>query len=263
MKFLLKDLAMDKTRLYMTRPDSSQHTNMAAAITEDLHLIVGFEWFFFLALSMASLFSSAITVSASAVTYAEANLSFSGLVSTSVKSYPRLLITWFYVSLFDLGYLFLAFLSIFPFASPFRPTTFLHRVILCLVIAFHMHLAVVWIMSTVISVLEEKKSGLEAIGKASQILKGFKSQGFLLNLMHGVPNWIVFIFWFMEIKRKGAYTSLFWDLIFLNVTCMIKMSLMVVYTVFYHYCKQSHGEDVELQGSFEYIKVSSEPMITT
>ncbi|XP_028791032.1 uncharacterized protein LOC114746925 [Neltuma alba] len=196
-KPLMKDLHMEETRLFLTSPRSSQHTHIVTAMTADLHELVGLEWFFALALTVASLFSSATAVLASAITYGEGNISFRDLVSTaSVKSCPRLFITWFYIFLFDLGYIFLMLLSIFPFAlnfaSPFRPTIFLY-VILFLASAFHMYLAVVWKMSIVVSVLEEK-SGVDSFGKASQILKGSKLQGFLLNIMFGVGLIVYLVF---------------------------------------------------------------------
>ncbi|XP_028775410.1 uncharacterized protein LOC114732280 [Neltuma alba] len=234
-------------------------------MTSYFRKFAGLEWFFILALFMASVFSSAITILASAVTYAEANLSFRDLLSRVFKSCKRPITTWFYISLFNLGYIFLELSFILPFSvnfsSPlFRPTTFAY-VLLIPVSAFQMYLSVFWKMSLVISVLEEK-SGLEAFGKASQILKGLKLQGFLLNLVYGVPGLIAYIWFFRTKKRIGVYSSLLVDLIFWNVVSVLNMSLMVAYTVFYHKCKQNHGEEVELQGSFEYIKVAHEPMIT-
>ncbi|XP_028775403.1 uncharacterized protein LOC114732271 [Neltuma alba] len=112
-------------------------------------------------------------------------------------------------------------------------------------------------MSVVISVLEEK-SGLEALGKAWQILKGFKVQGFLLNLMYDVPVLIGYIWWYKESPKKGTYYTLVTGLILLNVACVIKMLIVVAFTVLYHMCKQSHGEEVELQGSLKYTKVSDD-----
>ncbi|XP_028782703.1 uncharacterized protein LOC114738810 [Neltuma alba] len=263
LRLLIKDFAMKETRLFFTSPESSQYTNLVSAMTEDVHLFAALAWFFVLVLSMASLFSAATVVLASAITYGKENLSFRDLLPKVFKASKRLIITWFYVSVFDLGYLVLASISIFALAmnlaSPQRPTTFVY-VISIPVLAFLIFLAVVWNMSVVISVLEEK-SGLEAIGKASQILKGLKGQGFLLNLVYTVIALIVQIWWFLETKKKGTYNSLFLALILVNVTCLTKMSQMMAFTVFYHMCKFNHGEEVELQGNLEYTKLPIEPMI--
>ncbi|XP_054807867.1 uncharacterized protein LOC129310058 [Prosopis cineraria] len=263
LRLLLKDFAMKETRLFFTSPDSSQYTNLVTAVTADVRLLAALGWFFVLALSMASLFQAATAVLATAIAHGKGNLSFRDLLSRVFKPCKRLIITWFYVSVFDLGYLVLVSMSIFTFtvnfASPYRPTTFVY-VILIPVLAFLIFLAVVWSMSVVISVLEEK-SGLESIGKASQILKGLKGQGFLLNLVYGAIALMVHIWWYLVTKKKGTYDSLFLALILVNVTCLIKMSHMMAFTVFYHICMFNHGEEVELQGSLEYTKLPNEPML--
>ncbi|XP_054804552.1 uncharacterized protein LOC129307712 [Prosopis cineraria] len=259
-----KDFVKKRVQLFFARPGTSKYTNIVTSMTSDFRMLAGLEWFFILALSMASLFSSATTVLASAVTYAEGNLSFLYLLSRVFKSCKRLIITWFYVSLFNLGYLLLAFSLIFPFtvnfAFPlFRPTTFVY-VMLIPVSAFHTYLAVVWKMSVVISVLEEKR-GLEAFGKAWQILKGLKTQGFLLNLVYDVLALIGYIWWYMESPKKGTYYSLVMGLMLLNVGCLIKMLVDMAFTVLYHMCKLSHGEEIEFERISKYIKVSNEPTI--
>ncbi|KAI9125502.1 hypothetical protein K1719_002920 [Acacia pycnantha] len=265
---LTQDFIMKQTQLLLAGPGSPRATDTAAAMTSYFREFVGLEWFFILALSMASLFSSAITILASAVTYAGANLSYRDLLSRVFKSCKRPIITWFYISLFDFGYVFLVCSLIFPFSlkfSPFpifHPTTFVY-VLLIPVSAFQMYLSVFWKMSLVISVLEEK-SGLEAFGKAWQILEGFKLQGFLLNLLYGAPVLILNILWFMKISANlGTYNNpLLMGLILLTVGCVSKMLVDMWFTVLYHKCKLRHEGEVELHGSLEYTKVvSNETMI--
>ncbi|XP_028782702.1 uncharacterized protein LOC114738809 [Neltuma alba] len=157
---LTQDFLMKQTELLFASPGSSQYTDIVASMTSYFRKFAGLEWFFILALFMASVFSSAITILASAVTYAEANLSFRDLLSRVFKSCKRPITTWFYISLFNLGYIFLELSFILPFSvnfsSPlFRPTTFAY-VLLIPVSAFQMYLSVFWKMSLVISVLEEK-----------------------------------------------------------------------------------------------------------
>ncbi|KAI9125589.1 hypothetical protein K1719_003007 [Acacia pycnantha] len=264
LRLILKDFAMKETRLFFTSPKTSQYTNLVTAMTEDVRLFAALGWFFLLLLSTASLFASATIVLASTITYGKGNLlSFRDLLSRVFKPWKRVIITWFYIFVFDLGYLVLSFISIFSFAvnfaSPYRPTTFVY-VVSIPVLAFLVYIGVVWNMSVVVSVLEEK-SGLEAIGKSSQILKGLKGQGFVLNLVYAGFGLIVQIWWYLETKKKGTYDSLFLALVLVNVTCLIRMSLMMAFTVFYHMCKFNHGEEVELQGSMEYTKLPIEPMI--
>ena len=129
--------------------------------------------------------------------------------------------------------------------------------------SFQMYLFVFWKMSLVISVLEDK-SGLEAFGKAWQILKGFKLQGFLLNLVYMTPVMILNMWWYLKISLnlKSYSHPMLIGLILLNVGCVNKMLLDMGFTVLYHKCKLGHEEDVELRGSLEYTKVvSNETMI--
>ncbi|KAI9126059.1 hypothetical protein K1719_003477 [Acacia pycnantha] len=261
---LTKDLVMKRSELIFARPGSSQYINIVTAMTSDFHKIVGLEWFFVLAIFMASLFSSAITILASSVTHAEVSLTVRDLLARVFESCKRAIVTLFYICLFGIGYVFLVFSLIFPFTLNFsvplfRPTTFVY-VLLIPASAFHMYLAVFWNMSLVISVLEEK-SGLEAFGEASQVLKGFKSHGFLLNIVYGVPVLILNIGWCMEIVQKGTYKPLM-ELMVVNVAVLMKMLLDMAFTVLYLNHKLRHEEEVGLQGSLEYTKVSNEPTMT-
>ncbi|KAI9125546.1 hypothetical protein K1719_002964 [Acacia pycnantha] len=208
---LTKDFVMKRSNLFFAHPGSSQYTNIVTATTSDFHKLLGLEWFFILAISMASLSPSTIAIWASSVIHAVVSLSVRDLLARVFKICKRAIITCFYISLFEFGYVFLVLSLIFPFTLNFsvplfRPTTFVY-VLLIPVSAFHMFLEVFWHMSLVISVLEEK-SGLEAFGKASQVLKGFKSHGFLLNIAYGVPVLILSIRWYVEIVQKGTYKPL-------------------------------------------------------
>lgn len=265
---LTQDFIMKQAQMLYVTPGSPQYTNIATAMTSYFREFVALEWFFILALSMASLFSSAITILASAVTYAEENISFIDLLSRVLKSWKRPIITWFYISLFNFGYIFLTFCLILPFSMKFTPLPMFHLttlvyVLLIPVSCFQVYLFVFWKMSLVISVLEDK-SGLQAFGKAWQILKGFKLQGFLLNLVYMTPVMILNMWWYLKISLnlKSYSHPMLIGLILLNVGCVSKMLLDMGFTVLYHKCKLGHEEDVELRGSLEYTKVvSNETMI--
>lgn len=265
---LIKDFFMKVSEYLFELSDASQLTKILKTMTSDFYELIVLQWFFIISLSMASLLSSSITISASsALTYSEEILSFSkDLLSSVLKSCKKLILTWFFISLFELGYFFLVFTSIFPFTvnfgSPNHPTILLY-VILFVVSAFRMYMAGFWNMSIVVSVVEEK-SGLESLGKASDSLKGFKLQGFLLSLAYGLPILILRIWGYREMVQKRTFNPLLMGLILVNIDILLKMLLVdTAFTMLYDRCKlRREEEEVELHASFEYSKVlSNEPMI--
>lgn len=262
-KPFLKDFVMEQTLLFLTSPGSSQHTNIVTAMTADLRIVLGLQWFFFLALSIAFLLSSATTILATAVTYGELDLSFKSLLLRVLKLWKRPIITWFYICIFYIGYVVFASFSVVPFTfqfgTPSHPTTFVYAIWIPAAV-FYMYLAVDLNLSIVISVLEEK-SGFEAFGKASQLSKGMKVQGFLLNLVFEVLVLIVYKCWDMMKEKSGINYFLLMSLLSLNIGWLIKMASSMAFAVFYHVCKQALGEEIELQRNFEYTKVSNQPLI--
>lgn len=259
---------INQTQLLATSPGSSQYTYRVADMTSNLHEFVELLWLLILVRSISSICLSATCILASALTYEDGNISFRCVYSRVNESWKRLIITWFYISLFDLGYVFLVLSLIFPFVnfvpfSIFHRTNFVHFMFIP-VLAFHMYISVFWKMSLVISVLEEK-SGLEAFGKASQILEGYKLQGVLINLLYGTPILVLYMWWYMKIRVNLGITyniPMLMGLILSNVGCVSKFLVDMAFTVLHHKCKLRHGEEVESHGSLEYTKVvSNEPMI--
>lgn len=266
-KPLLIDLIMKQTLLYLTSPASSQHTNIVLAITSDVRNIAVLEWLFILAFSIASLFASATTILASAATYAQLNsqLSFKHLLLRVLKSWKSPTITWFYIAIFRIGYIILAVLSIIPlamfFTTPSGREIFVYTILIP-VSVFYVYLQVAWNLCIVISVVEEK-SGLEAFGKASLLLKGVRMQGFVLDLVFEVISLIVYILWEKGIKKThyNPYWMMLMGLLLVNIILVIRLSAWMAFTVFYNRCKQSHGEEIELlKASLEYTKLSIQPV---
>ena len=55
---------------------------------------------------------------------------------------------------------------------------------------FISYLSVVWDLAFVVSVLEEK-CGIDAIGRAAELVKGFKLSGFFLNIVFGILSFVM------------------------------------------------------------------------
>ncbi|KAI4335472.1 hypothetical protein L6164_014116 [Bauhinia variegata] len=259
-KPLFKDfITQESLYLQLTSPGSPEYTTILLAMAKDVRLFMGLAWFFILAFSIVSLFSSTATILASAIIYGERSLCFKDLLLTGLKSWKRTLTTWFYIALFDIGFIFFAFFSFLPLVVPIK-MTISNYLILIIVLSFYAYLGVYWNLSIVIAVLEEK-CGLEAIGKATQLAMGMKLQGFLLNVLFGILGFLLYYSWSLVSVKSEAFILLM-ALLISNIGCLIKMQAWMAFTVFYHLCKQSHGEEIELQGALEYTKAPTQPLIT-
>lgn len=118
------------------------------------------------------------------------------------------------------------------------------------------YLAVVWNLALVVSVLEEI-CGIEALGKAEQLIKGSKQRGFSLNILFGALSLSVFCGVLMS--ENAAMIPL---LLLNSIYCLIEMFKLTTYTVLYHECKETHGEELEMQGGTKYTKVAFTPLIS-
>lgn len=117
----------------------------------------------------------------------------------------------------------------------------------------------------VVSVLEEK-SGIEALGRAEQLVEGMKIKGFLLKLVFGTLYYVLLQLLRITISSKKSKATIvcIWLLV-VNSVCFVKMFSLTVFTIFYHECKKTHGEEVsETQGRVEYNKAASDmPLINS
>ncbi|CAB4292812.1 unnamed protein product [Prunus armeniaca] len=125
-----------------------------------------------------------------------------------------------------------------------------------LALVFQAYLAVVWNLALLVSVLE-KICGIEALGKAEQLIKGSKRHGFSLNILFGALSLSVFCGVLMS--ENAAMIPL---LLLNSMYCLIEMFKLTTYTVLYHECKETHGEELEMQEGTKYTKVAFTPLIS-
>ncbi|EXB94936.1 hypothetical protein L484_023045 [Morus notabilis] len=272
LKPLVFDFALKLTVLLVTNPapGSSAFTNAIFALKEGLSTIVGVDWAFIIANSLTSLFFATAVIIASAAKYnGKETLHVKDLLFTVGQTWKRPFITLFYTALLDLGYALYAFAFVLPLVliSDREFSFFLFFTIVSIIISiFYLHLSVVWTLAIVVSVLEEK-SGIEALGKAAQLLKGLKLRGFCLKLLFGTLYYVLLKLTILRMINKIYSTSIsiVTALVFLNTAGLIKMYSLTAYTVFYYQCKKTHGEEEithEMQGSNGYsLKASHTPLI--
>ncbi|BFG20795.1 hypothetical protein CerSpe_070690 [Prunus speciosa] len=261
----ITDFALKARLLPAMSPGTPEFAILLRTLKGDLRLFVGLEWIFVIAFCFSSLFFATASILASAVTYCGKDMSIKELLSRAVKSLKRPFLTWFYITLLRLGYcLFLiAFLVslVLIFDLTFTEPS-LSSIIILLPVVFEAYLAVVWNLALIVSVLEEK-CGIEALGKAGQLIKGLRMRGLFLNLLfvalsypvsHGVHK-----FGKTVMSSNAARIPL---LLLNSISCLIIMFKLMAYTVLYHDCKATHGEELEMQGGTENTRVAFTPLIS-
>ncbi|KAI3771981.1 hypothetical protein L6452_03154 [Arctium lappa] len=106
------------------------------------------------------------------------------------------------------------------------------------------HVAALSVMSIVVSVLEDGMSGIKAIGRAGELMKGKRTQAFLAMM-------VCYIAHFLAGKTYVAFSMMFekWAMWAIGIpfvigfTCLLEIFVFVFFTVFYHECKMNHKED--------------------
>ncbi|KAI3423783.1 uncharacterized protein J3R85_010790, partial [Psidium guajava] len=227
--------------LLITSPTSTEYSYLLMSIQKNIGLFFGLEWVFVLLYSLCSILFSTATIYASAIAHGGKNLSATDLARGVARSWTRPFITFFYITLFGVGYLFLVVALMVPLVLPRAKIA---TVTLCILAAlFYAHLAVVWTLGLVVSVLEEDKSGLEALAKAGRLVKGREVHGFALSLVIVALSILTSqAARFVSIRQSnGAYVVI--GLVMLNSLWTVRMLGLMAYTVFYYECKKFHGEE--------------------
>ncbi|KAJ0524844.1 hypothetical protein HanRHA438_Chr09g0383211 [Helianthus annuus] len=162
------------------------------------------------------------------------------------KSLMRSIITSFYLSLLSCGIIFfyaivigiIAFLAVNSWALLFL------GVIALSIPVCYIYVATVWMVSLIVSVLEEGSSGLKAIGRALELMKGKRLEATLMMVLFALANgFVVLVAKLLASYGWNLSAKLAITILFTNGFCwLLKLFMFVVYTVFYHEWKTSHDE---------------------
>ncbi|KAM7508392.1 hypothetical protein LguiA_018845 [Lonicera macranthoides] len=109
----------------------------------------------------------------------------------------------------------------------------------------YIYLSVSWMMSLVVSVVENECSGLKAINRAGEILKGKRLKACAVMVLFTIIASFVYMSCFVVVGMLGkegwarmvVRISSIWSL------CLVKFFLFVVYTMFYHECNKCEKEE--------------------
>ncbi|XP_065851433.1 uncharacterized protein [Euphorbia lathyris] len=251
-KPLIANLIMEGTVL-KTFPENPESPKIISHITKDLKVFIGLELIYFTIDTLLFLFLTSATILAAALIHGgkQNDLSFKNLLSKTLKSWFRVLATWFFTFLFCVLFFFVFVILVSVTALIFPNHSHLLLAAIPLGVSamiLYIYLSVTWNLAIVISAIEKTK-GIEAIRKAGEILKGMKLKGFLMNLLLcvvavGLSSGIQMIDW-----GKSQSFVVFKGVVVVYVRSLLNMYYFAVFTVIYYMCKKNHGERVDFEGS--------------
>lgn len=236
--------------------DPAKSIHLLHQLRQDYAYLYALQLSFALVSSIVSFLSAISTILVSALSHDAKNSSLKQLLSMMWATWANALITCFYVSALSTAY----FVAVAAFAAPLwiypdLPTSWLSPLILVPSSILYLYLCVPWTVSMVVAVVEEDCCGMGALGKAAALVKGRRLHGFLLNVCYGLVFLIVFMCYAYSQTRVAATL-----VIATAVSCLVKISMFVSYTVFYLRCKMQHGENrdqVQLRPTLGYTKLST------
>ncbi|KAI3701639.1 hypothetical protein L6452_26869 [Arctium lappa] len=251
-KYILAPVAKDFVLQLAKHPNmvhdftyNIDHTTYVGALN-DVREILLVKLLILVISSIISLVFLVATVSSSSEAYTAKVLSPKDIFLKIKTTWKRPLITSFYMILLTLGIIFLYFISIgitSILAVNSWAVLFFGAITLSIPVCYF-YIAALWMVSVVVSVLEDGFVGVKAIGRASELMKGKKLQATLMMVLFAVFYAVVHMMansltsYNLSRSTRLAITIPFTNGLF----CLLKLFMFVVYTVFYHERKTSHDE---------------------
>ncbi|XXG58387.1 hypothetical protein AAC387_Pa04g0708 [Persea americana] len=255
--FTLKPSFIDAfTKAYIVRNtdlEPPEYVELLEAIKKDVGIIVSEETIFILASCTISFFSTIALIYAAAAAYCWEEIAPKELFVLIRRMWKRPALTWSYVALFNLGYLFvgaslIGVLVLFA-GDPVLLIGLGGFGALFFVFMMYLYLSVFWRIGLVVSVVEKDCYGMGAIWKAGELMKGRKLQGFCLSLVLTLVEMVICVFLGFQMEGVGRTEAarLGMGLALISATGLVDLFACVVYTVFYCDCKNGIGEKVEIE----------------
>ncbi|KAK1413541.1 hypothetical protein QVD17_35316 [Tagetes erecta] len=241
-KDLVLQLAKHPNMVHDIAYNIDQTTYVGAA--NDIREILLVKLLIMMITSIITLFFLVATVSSSSEAYTAKVLDAKDIFSKIKKSWRRPIVTSFYMFLITLGIVFLYIMSIgltSILAVNSWALLFLGAISLSIPVCYF-YMTTLWMVSVIVSVLEEGVDGLKAIGRASELMKGKRLQASLMMVLFVIAyGFIVLMASFVTSYNRSLSAELAITIPFKNgIYCLLKMFMFVVYTVFYHEWKTSH-----------------------
>ncbi|XP_058113320.1 uncharacterized protein LOC131256445 [Magnolia sinica] len=249
---LIHDLVAGPFLIEFEDQESDGGWNLSTSgVHKDIGILAGIESVFFIAFCVLTPFTMTATIYASSAIYTGKLLSLMDVFLKIIAIWKRPMITWLYILLITAGYAFLLVMVFVAFTLITNSGTLIALIGLVGLSAmlFLVYLAAVWMLGLVISVVEEDCYGMKAIQKAVDLIKGRKLQGFGLMMLLALlitPIYVLFCLNTIEDEREPAARIVI-GAIEMVLVCVLKLFTFIAYTVFYYDCKNSQGEEMDME----------------
>ncbi|KAL3535310.1 hypothetical protein ACH5RR_003771 [Cinchona calisaya] len=215
------------------------------SIIKDVRYFLTYELVLLFFSCLVLTFSLAATVHSTYEAYTAKVLSLKDLFSGTRGRLKRPLITtlWMILIIIASATLLFIFIGLTGVMTGGSLLTALDCTVLVFGVFYYIYISAFWMLSLVVSVVEDNMSGMKALDKANELMKGKRLQGCVLMMLLMFASGTIYVTSFIlaanQVKLVGLaiHISKFWSF------CVLKLSLFVVFTMFYHECKK--GQPVE------------------
>lgn len=264
-KPIITDLITKGILLPSLDPQGLLFAQSLVTILKDVKTLVGVEIAFLLTLFVISLFAQNAIILVTGASCNDKKISNKDFISKVPRGLTRLFITSFHVTLLRVGFLYFGSVTLMVPTIMVSEYKIVYKMILwaliILVVTLYLYFSVVWVLSLVVSVLEEC-SGIEALGKAGRLVKGKKLEGLFLNIL---TNLLAYPFFHVLIKftlvSQSELTQTLFRFFVMSCICLLITFKLQAYTVLYFECKKNDGEEIELHGNVEYSKIPTTAIV--
>ncbi|PIN22081.1 hypothetical protein CDL12_05206 [Handroanthus impetiginosus] len=264
---LMRDMLAKESLIPISTPQTADFTNRFSGIEDKSSYVRIIYVSFVLSYFFITFLSTVALILVSSDSYNSNALSLKGSFFSIVKPFTRAFFSGFYTTIFVIGYVFLIIsMAATVFMSlELNYFSMIDYAVLVIIVSyiFYLYLSSVWIMSIVVSVVEEDGSGIEALGKSAKIMKGQKIDGFLLNItLHLVSLAVYLCSKMISGEKYWVWDTKITVLVLANGSCLVNIFTFVAYTVMYYRGKERRGQEIELNlSNFEYTKLGSTPLV--
>ncbi|XP_031282907.1 uncharacterized protein LOC116141548 [Pistacia vera] len=216
---------------------------------KDVGALVGVELLFMAAFLIIFLFEMMVTIFyASDLAYntAGSSMKVMDLMLRIKSTWTKPLITWLYVSFLTIIYTVFVLITI-------RLISLIvwKGLAAILAIILYLYVAQIWGLGLVISAVERDCKGGTAVKRARKLLEGRKLEGFFIMLilfLLSVPIYILFYVTLTDDDDElGVIAQIAFGFVATLLFCVVTFFSFVVFTLFYHECKQSYGEKLDME----------------
>ncbi|KAI3496138.1 hypothetical protein L1887_38491 [Cichorium endivia] len=213
---------------------------------EDVRVIVLIKLTCLISYSITTLTLLMHMVLTSSAAYTAKVLDIKDINVVFMKSLKRVLVTSFCISLLTLGIVCLYLISI-TITTIFTVNSWallLFGVITLSIPVCYVYVSTLWMVSMVVSVIEECIGGFKAIGRATELIEGKRLQASLIMALFAIAYGVVHLIDIaLSSNNLSMSTQLAIRIPFTNgLLTLLTLFMFAVYTIFYHELKTCHDE---------------------